>query len=98
MIDFQFLSRMLSDCVRIVGLCKDCGDCEKGERAGAYLSGSLIVLFYILRPNCAPIALGFQEGLWIVYGLLDCVFSFKINKLFDCWSHVRNLPFTYIKI
>ena len=69
-IDFQFLSRMLSDCVRIVGLCEDCGYCEKGGRAGAYLSGSLVVLFYILWHFRAAIV----EGL---LGLrpdwLDCV-------------------------
>ena len=46
----------------------DCGDCEKGGRAEAYFSGSLIVLFYILRPNCAPIVWGFQWRLRITCG------------------------------
>ena len=40
----------------------------------------------------------FRDGVWIVYGLLDCVSFVQIDKLFDCWSHVSNLPFTYIKI
>ena len=69
-IDFQFLSRMLSDCLRIVGLCEDCGDCEKGERAGAYLSGLLIVLFYILWHFRAAIVeglLGLRPDCWIVW-------------------------------
>ena len=69
-IDFQFLSRMLSHCVRIVGLCEDCGDCEKGGRAGAYLSGLLIVLFYILWHFRAAIVEGLL-GLRLDW--LDCV-------------------------
>ena len=40
----------------------------------------------------------FRDGVWIVYGLLDCVSFVQIDKLFDCWSHVSNLPFTYINI
>ena len=79
MIDFQFLSRML--CLTARGLL-DCGDCEKGERAGAYLSGSLIVLFYILRPvlrsDCVQIS-GMVCGL-----CMDCWIAFLSFKSINC--------------
>ena len=60
----------------------DCGDCEKGERAGAYLSGSLIVLFYILRPvlrsDCVQIS-GMVCGL-----CMDCWIAFFRSKSINC--------------
>ena len=60
----------------------DCEDCEKGERAGAYLSGSLIALFYILRHKVCSDCTGISG---MVCGLcMDCWIAFVRSKWINC--------------
>ena len=65
-----FFDRFPVSLTYAISLREDCGYCEKGERAGAYLSGSPIVLFYILWHFRAAIVEGLL-GLRLDW--LDCV-------------------------